>query len=139
MLSILRYLDIGAVVIISITLLLFLTIIKTSNGTLQHPDKMPNKTRAKSTTHTGQEGREVDLRLPEALLFTLQAGDLAREIPATELRVPHPLLSHLQVEERGCAIPIGDIRRFPKCPAVRQYDEQGRSHLSPSTGRQRDG
>lgn len=110
--SILRHLDIGAVVIIGITLLLFLTIIKTSNETLQHPDKMPNKMpnkmMARSTTHTGQEGGEVDLRMPEALLFTLQEGDLAREIPAPELRVPTPLLFRLQRGKSADASPISE-------------------------------
>lgn len=100
MISIPRNLVTGAVGTISIILLLFLTLSKTSSGTLQYPNKMPkkmpDKMRVESTTHTGQEGGEVDLRIPEALLFTLQEGDLAREIPETELRVPIPLLFHLQ-------------------------------------------
>jgi len=110
MFSIPRHLATGAVVTIGIILLLFLTISKTSSGTLHHSNKMlhkmPNKKMVKSTTHTGQESREVDLRLPEALLFTLQEGDLAREIPATELRVPMPLLFHLQMDKSVDAPPL---------------------------------
>lgn len=100
MISIPHHLATGAVVTIGIILLLFLTISKTSSGTWQHPNKMlneiPNKMMVRSTTHTGQQSGEVDLRLPEALLFTLQEGDLSREIPTTELRVPIPLLFRLQ-------------------------------------------
>ena len=119
MISIPRHLETGAVVTIGMILLLFLTISKASSGTLQHPNKMPNKRMVKSTPHTEQEGGEVDLRMPETLLFTLQAGDLASEMPATELRVPMPLLFHLQADKGGCATPIGKTRRFLKCPAGR--------------------
>ena len=112
MMSILRHLDIGAVVIIGITLLLFLTISKTSNGTLQHPDKMPNKMpnkiMVKRTAPTGQGSGEVGLRVPEALLVTLQEGDLTREIPAPELRVPTPLLFHLQRGKSADASPLSE-------------------------------
>lgn len=105
-----RHLDTGAVVTIGTILLLFLTISQTSSGTLQHPNKMlnkmPNKMMVKSTTYTAQESGEVDLRMPEALLFTLQEGDLAREIPATELRVPIPLLFHLQTDKSVDAPPL---------------------------------
>jgi hypothetical protein len=109
MISIPRQLVTGAVVTISIILLLFLTISNTSSGTLQHPNKMPNKIPnqiiVKSTIHTGQEGEEVDLRIPKALLFTLQEGDLARDIPATELRIPMPLFFHLQAGKSADAPP----------------------------------
>jgi hypothetical protein len=136
MISIPRHLDTGAVATIGIILLLFLTISNTRSGTLQHlnkiPNKMPNKMIVKSATHTGQEGGEVDLRMPEALWLTLQEGDLAREIPATELRVPIPLLFHLQAGKSVEAPPLLEkTRRFLKCPAGRRYDEQGHSHISP--------
>lgn len=119
MISIPRHLETGAVVAIGMILLLFLTISKVSSRTLQHPNKIPNKRMVKSTTYTEQEGGEVDLRMPETLLFTLQAGDLASEMPATELRVPIPLLFHLQADKRGCATPIGKTRGLLKCPAGR--------------------
>jgi hypothetical protein len=105
MIAIPRQLVIGAVVTISIILLLFLTISNTSSGTLQHPNKIPNQIIVKSTTYTGQEGEEVDLRIPKALLFTLQEGDLARDIPATELRIPMPLFFHLQAGKSADAPP----------------------------------
>ena len=132
MISIPRHLDTGAVATIGIILLLFLTISNTSSGTLQHLNKIPNKMIVKSATHTGQEGGEVDLLMPEALWLTLQEGDLAREIPATELRVPIPLLFHLQAGKSVEAPPLLEkTRRFLKFPAGRRYDEQGRSHISP--------
>jgi hypothetical protein len=106
MIPIPRHLDTGAVATIGIILLLFLTISNTSSGTLQHLNQMPNKMIVKSATHTGQEGGEVDLRMPEALWLTLQEGDLAREIPATELRVPIPLLFHLQAGKSVEAPPL---------------------------------
>lgn len=112
MISIPRHLDTGAVVTIGMILLLFLTISNTRSETLQHPNKMlnkmPNKMMVKSRTPTGQEGGEVDLRMPAVLLFTLQEGDLAREIPATELRIPMPFLFRLQMDKSVDTPPIGE-------------------------------
>jgi multidrug efflux pump len=39
--------------------------------------------------------------MPEALWLTLQEGDLAREIPATELRVPRPPRTSQRTRESG--------------------------------------
>jgi hypothetical protein len=106
MMSTPRHLHAGAVVTIGVILLLCLMISKTSRGAPPPLNQMPNKTMVKNATHTGQQRGEVDLRMPAALWFSLQEGDLDRDISATELRVPSPLRLRLQMDKRVDTPPV---------------------------------